>query len=177
MKITVKNQPTEIKNEMDKIVSYLEILGYKGKIKFKLEQKVINAEKLSLFDKWQRYVSEASFLEPESYISQWSPNNGSEIGQKRETNEILRVIIQRWYDYSNRYETINMLDILYDFFEDFEYAELSYEESDLRTFIIEHGFDETLRNISSFEGSDLKKDFVAIIEIFLDRNPKFRNDW
>ena len=136
-----------------KMISDLEdalSLEYSGKIKLKLTQKIINKDNLRF--RWDKYLLKYKNVE-ETYMSEWSPNNGTY--PVIQSNEILKLVVD-WYMNYERHQSIDMLDFLYD--------------------VIADKYDIDLEDY--LDGKiDKNKEIDEAIEFYMGRNPCFEFDW
>lgn len=132
---------------------------------------------VSIFRTYERRVAR---LNEDSYISDWSPNNGSEIGSLMKTNPIIEYITNSWSDY-NKHESVDTLSIFDDYiselFDDLTIVEvLKAIKNNKELSFIENSWNKKL--IGEFEDfNDFKKHFLQTLDVFYVRNPKFRMDW
>lgn len=133
-----------------------------------------------IVNQFRTYKRRVSRLTEDSYISDWSPNNKSEIGSLMKVNPIIEYITNSWSNY-NKYESIDTLSIFDDYiselFDDLTIDEVLKAIKDNKELsFIENKWNKKL--IERFEDfSDFKKHFLQTLDIFYARNPKFRMNW
>ena len=133
-----------------------------------------------IVNQFRTYKRRVSRLTEDSYISDWSPNNKSEIGSLMKVNPIIEYITNSWSNY-NKYESIDTLSIFDDYiselFDDLTIAEiLKAIKDNIALEFVQDSWNKNL--IAEFEDfNDFKKYFLQTLDVFYDRNPKFRMDW
>lgn len=178
---------TNILNSLNHVALALESLGITGSIKLDISNDSINTYVVdnTYYGRWKNYVNESNFVKEESYVSEWSPNNGSEIGKIQTRNVILQEIITSFYNYYHKYESVNMINILCDFISDLDYnvehvfsLKKKYKDDvNLKHFMSNMSFEDKLKEFEQLEHSELKADIQEVLDIFFSRNPKFKFDW
>lgn len=134
----------------------------------------------TLSEKWAKYVKKSTVISESDYISEWSPNNNSEIGKLRKNNYIIDIITNDWYNCYSKYESVNMINIL----DDFCYILFDYSASEVVKYIEKDNLDELFKNrdensytSSGINIENFKEQFLETLDVYFDRNPKFRMDW
>lgn len=125
--------------------------------------------KLTSWRVWEKYCKNAYKNKEDHYISDWSPNNGSEIGKLIKTNKILEKLTNRWYKNCERRESVNMIEIFEDLV--YEYTE-EYLEKEMSISKILNAIDN-----DEIKDENFVKDLLETIDVFYNRNPLFRYDW
>lgn len=160
------NIKADIVEEIGEIIeSYAD--EYIGIIIIDLDKIVVDETKLDKFGKWQQYCRKTKRKHASDYITEWSPNNRSEISEVCETNDLLQRITDNWYDYTERYQEVSIIDILEDtLLNDLPESYGEFNES----------LEEILVNPDKYN-EDLVNDIDEVISLCYNRNPKFKVDW
>jgi len=142
---------------------------YEGEITISIKKLPAPTSKLGI---WKAFEARATHTPEESDISEWSPNNDSEIGRVMEHNPILRAVTNSWYDYYDKHTSVCMTDLI---------------SEELCTFdSIADEYDIPTTNHTSVEDciehpenypEELVKDLDEVLEILYSRNPNFCVDW
>ena len=169
---------TEFYNDLNDLVDkYSEDLV--GKISINVTD-IVKEDEDDIVNQFRVYERKVARLKEDPYISDWSPNNRSEIGSLMKVNPIIKYITNSWSD-RNKYESIDTLSIFDDYiselFDDLTIDEVLKAIKDNKELsFIENKWNKKL--IERFEDfSDFKKHFLQTLDIFYARNPKFRMDW
>jgi hypothetical protein len=178
IKLEIKNcNNKDFKRDLKKFLKSYE-LYINGIIS--IDVSTIEYKDQTLLQKWEMYIKKSERTEEDDFISAWSPNNNSEIGQLRKKNKIIDEITKYWYNNYNKYESINMVSILndlcYDFFDYSTIEIIKFIEKDDLEKIFENAnedyYDKNILNIETF-----KDQFLETLNVYFSRNPKFRMDW
>jgi hypothetical protein len=173
IKLEIKNcNNKDFKRDLKKFLKSYE-LDINGIISIDVSN--IEYKDQTLLQKWEMYIKKSERTEEDHYISSWSPNNNSEIGQLRKKNKIIDEITKYWYNNYNKYESVNMISIL----DDFCYNIFDYGASEVIRFIekdkLLEDIDEVIKE--EFNIDNFKDQFLETLNIYFARNPKFRMDW
>lgn len=162
----------EFISELNSLIKSFEF-DLKGEITLNLTD--IKQSEEDIVQKWELYRRKSERKAEYQYISEWSPNNGSEIGKLRKNNEIIKELTSYWYQNANKYESIDMID----YFDDYCYEKFDLSVKDILELYKENKDlpDSDYHQISEDEKAIFKKDFFETLDVFYSRNPKFRNDW
>ena len=101
-----------IENYLSNVTDKLKKLGYYGEISVNLEKSPLDN---SLFGRWERYCVISYDNGPELYITEWSPNNNSEVSKIMNRNAFVKKLINCWYDNFDKYSEEDMISNLYDY--------------------------------------------------------------
>ncbi len=136
-------------NDLIKILS----LNFDGKIILDFNKKTI--EKTDLEYSWKSYLSKYECT-AETDISKWSPHNNTY--PIIQSNHILKSVVDNYLNSYNKYETVDMVDIL-DYY---------LSESD------DYGFE-----LSDYIAGKIEKikDVDEALKFYMERNPYFKFDW
>lgn len=159
-------------SELNSLIKSFEF-DIEGEITLNLRD--IKQSEEDIVQKWELYCRKSDRKDEYPYISEWSPNNGSEIGKLQKNNEIIKELTNYWYQNSSKYESINMIS----YFDDYCYEKFDLSVKDILKLYRDGkdlpGSDDY--QIDEDEKAIFKKDFFETLEIFYSRNPKFRMDW
>lgn len=142
---------------------------------------IVRDEPNDIVDEYRVYLRKVDRLQEDPYISNWSPNNGSEIGSLMKVNPIIEYITNSWHGNYSKYESVNTLGILEDYiselFDDLTIIEvLKAIKIGKELEFIENSWNKKI--VDQFEDfNDFKKHFLQTLDVFYSRNPKFRVDW
>lgn len=165
--ITMNVQNAKLKKELEAVIA-----EYLFDNDIEIDVKITPKKgKLTEAQIWSRYCLTSGKLTEYDYISDWSPNNGSEISKIMETNKLLNKLMN-WYDNCNRYESVDLLDNLVD---NIYYCSKVYKIDDE---LLQHRdiIEFILDNTDKFP-EEFIKDLREVISLFYARNPKFKFDW
>ena len=174
--INIINAPNNFtKKELKPIMNFLKADGYSGTITFNLARTTCSSP--SLVATWNKYAAKAMLLEPEMFMSDWSPNNGThqDIIQALKSNELYKGLHENWYENGSRHQTIELLyvldDLIWDILPEYDTA-LTQDELDGDT-----PFITALEFAEANPDDPLSVDVQEVVKIFLKRNPSFTLDW
>lgn len=142
---------------------------------------IVRDEEDDIINEFLVYERKVDRLQEDRYISDWSPNNKSEIGSLMKVNPIIEYITNSWYGNYSKYESVNTLGILEDYiselFDDLTIIEvLKAIKIGKELEFIENSWNKKI--VGQFEDfNDFKKHFLQTLDVFYSRNPKFRMDW
>lgn len=162
----------EFISELNSLIKSFEF-DIEGEITLNLSD--IKQSEEDIVQKWELYCRKADRQDEYPYISEWSPNNGSEIGQLQKTNEIIKELTDYWYQNANKYESIYMIS----YFDDYCYEKFDLSVKDILE-LYRDGKDlpdSDYYQIDEDEKAIFKKDFLETLDVFYSRNPNFRMDW
>jgi hypothetical protein len=170
-----------VTQQVDELLQYLNAFKYEGTITIGIKQK--DEATNDLASKWNQYVAKACVTDEYDSMSEWSPNNGSDVGKLMKSNKLFEDIISNYYNFHDRRESINMLDTFDNVMNYPEYycnsntLESYTDDVNYHKFNVEERETNIVEEIEHWEESKLKTDILDIISMYLERNPKFRLDW
>lgn len=134
---------------------------YEGTIELKL--KATNTPKISLSKKWKNYCKRAYKDQEDPYITSWSPNNSSEIGKLMKKNSIIESLTDSWYQNYDKHQSVDMLEIL---------DGIMYDLVNMDVYEFLEEIEEGVEH-----DEEIEREFFQTLEVFYNRNPRFRYDW
>lgn len=124
-------------------------------------------------NKWIEYVACSNRREESSYISEWSEYSNSVIGEVVKRNEILKYLIKYWSSWERR-RSVDMIEII----EDAIPYRYCVKDKNCSFEMILRKIDNNEKLEVNYKSEDLfKKDLIEVLNIYYERNPKFRIDW
>ena len=124
-------------------------------------------------NRWNEYVARSNRREESRDIIEWSENNNSVIDEVMKRNEILKYLIEHWSSWERR-RSVDMIEIIEDAIP-YMYC-VKDENCSFEMILRKIDNDEKLE--VNYKSEELfKKDLIEVLNIYYERNPKFRIDW